>query len=166
MNKEGAMEDKKVSITDTDTMDTLIQKINSQTNVNAFFDEASGKISFSAKYTGNVGYEGIKLTGAFFSQIFDTPSVDPGQVAAGTLTFAFTNAGATLNGYTIEYGTVADGTTALANIDEVNKKIIINGDFTGTAFSTTVDVKGAIDKAFKDKGGSFFWDYCSCYRNS
>lgn len=156
MNKNGQMETKTVSITSDDTMDSLVQKINSQTNVNAFFDETSQKVSFAAKYTGiDSSNKGINLTGAFFSEIFSPSTTQPEPVTAGGLTFDFANAGATLNGYTIEFGTVADGTAVSASIDETNKKIMINGDFTSTGFSTTADIQSAITAEFTAKGGSF-----------
>ncbi|MEH6948135.1 flagellar hook-associated protein 2 [Bacillus sp. JJ634] len=83
MNKSGQMETKNVIITEDDTMDSLITKINSQTDVNAFFDKDSKKISFAAKYTGNSG-EGITLNGDvtgdgskdFFKMIFSNDERD------------------------------------------------------------------------------------------
>ncbi|WP_285891555.1 flagellin [Lederbergia citrisecunda] len=87
------------------------------------------------------------------------PETAPGQVTAGALSFDFTGAGATLNGYTIEFGTVADDTTTSATIDTTNKKIIINGDFDDTDtngdFSSNSDIKDAIEAAFQAQGGSF-----------
>ena len=87
------------------------------------------------------------------------PSIEPGQVTAEGLTFSFTGAGATLNGYTIEFGTVADGEAESASIDTANKKIIINGDFVNTdgngTYSSTTDIQAAIEDAFTAEGGSF-----------
>ncbi|AZV45259.1 hypothetical protein BAOM_4681 [Peribacillus asahii] len=87
------------------------------------------------------------------------PSIEPGQVTAEGLTFSFTGAGATLNGYTVEFGTIADGTSETASIDTANKKIIINGDFDNTdgngTYSSTADIKAAIEAVFNAQGGSF-----------
>jgi len=87
------------------------------------------------------------------------PSIEPGQVIAEGLTFSFTGAGATLNGYTIEFGTVADGEKESASIDKANKKIIISGDFVNTdgngTYSSTTDIQAAIEDAFTAEGGSF-----------
>ncbi|WP_039042127.1 flagellin [Sporosarcina sp. ZBG7A] len=84
---------------------------------------------------------------------------DPGTATAGALTFDFTGANATLNGYTIEFGTVADGTAEGATIDTTNKKIVINGDFDDTdlagTFSSAADIKTAIETAFTAQAGSF-----------
>ncbi|MFJ8246261.1 flagellin [Peribacillus asahii] len=87
------------------------------------------------------------------------PSIEPGQVTAEGLTFSFTGAGATLNGYTVEFGTIADGTSETASIDTANKKIIINGDFDNTDgagdYSSRENIKAAIEAVFKAQGGSF-----------
>ncbi len=77
-----------------------------------------------------------------------------GQVSVGGLTFDF-SAGADLNGWTVETGTVTDGTTASASLDTTNKKIIINGDFddtTTTGMVSAADLKTAIDSALSAGG--------------
>ncbi|MEV9640553.1 flagellar hook-associated protein 2 [Mammaliicoccus sciuri] len=49
-----------ITIEESDTMTSLMKKINDKTGVNAFFDSASGKIAMSAK---NSGEGNIKITG-------------------------------------------------------------------------------------------------------
>jgi flagellin len=92
------------------------------------------------------------------SKTTSTTGTAPGQVTVGGLTFDF-SATSALNGYTIELGTVADGTTESATIDTANKKIILNGDFddsdlSGT-YSSAANVKTAIESALNAAGGSF-----------
>jgi len=84
-----------------------------------------------------------------------TTGTAPGQVTVGGLTFDF-SAGDALNGYTIELGTVADGTAETASVDTTNKVITLNGDFdntdTGGTYSTNAAVKTAIETALTAQG--------------
>lgn len=53
INKEGKLEGvQELKFNATDTIDTVIKKINSETGVTAFFDEFSGKIAMTAKNSG------------------------------------------------------------------------------------------------------------------
>ncbi|MCE4051612.1 MULTISPECIES: flagellar hook-associated protein 2 [Bacillaceae] len=54
IDANGVMSSKDIEITDTDTMDSLVAKINQQSGVTAFFDPTSKQISFTAKNTGAV----------------------------------------------------------------------------------------------------------------
>lgn len=69
INKNGVLGNEiEVKITADDTLDSLIKKINSTTDVTAFYDQNSGKMSITSKYSGDVasGSE-IILTGDFFT---------------------------------------------------------------------------------------------------
>ncbi|MBA9026729.1 flagellin N-terminal helical domain-containing protein [Peribacillus huizhouensis] len=108
---------------------------------------------------GSKGLGGASTVTAGKAAVAAGSATDPGSVTAGALTFDFTDAGATLNGYTIEFGTVADGTSEGATIDTTNKKIVINGDFDDTdtsgIFSSAANIKTAIEAALTAEGGSF-----------
>ncbi|MGX2961632.1 flagellar hook-associated protein 2 [Peribacillus sp. JNUCC 23] len=56
INKDGVLETSKpITFEATDTLDSFIAKINSQSNVTAFYDKDSEKFSFIAKNTGDGG---------------------------------------------------------------------------------------------------------------
>ncbi|MFJ7676711.1 flagellar hook-associated protein 2 [Peribacillus sp. NPDC097198] len=69
IDKNGELgEKKKLTITAEDTLDSLISKINSNTDVTAFYDKQSGQMSFTAKNTGDIANKAeIILTGDFFT---------------------------------------------------------------------------------------------------
>ncbi|MCM3636907.1 flagellar hook-associated protein 2 [Sporosarcina luteola] len=54
INKEGILEQKTVSVNEDDTIDAVLKKINSETGVNAFFDEFTGQIAMTAKNSGAI----------------------------------------------------------------------------------------------------------------
>lgn len=54
-----------------------------------------------------------------------------------------------LNGYSIEIGNIAPGTSTSAEVDTKYKKIIINGDFTSSI--SEVDIQDAINTALQNK---------------
>ena len=54
-----------------------------------------------------------------------------------------------LNGYSIEIGNIAPGTSTSAEVDTKYKKIIINGDFTSSI--SEVDIQNAINTALQNK---------------
>ncbi|MBU3135972.1 flagellar hook-basal body complex protein [Clostridium gasigenes] len=69
----------------------------------------------------------------------------------GSMQFAFTPGGS-LNGYKIQIGKITAGTKSDTEIDEKNKTITINGDFT-TAGAMTIDAaQNSINKALQNKG--------------
>ena len=70
INKNGELgEKKKLTITTEDTLDSLISKINTNTDVTAFYDKQSGQMSFTAKNTGEITDEAeIIFTGEFFTE--------------------------------------------------------------------------------------------------
>ena len=75
INKDGGFDDEPytLNITSTDTLESVISKINSNSNVNVFYDEETQKFSIAAKNTGSVGItEGesaIQLTGSLFTDV-------------------------------------------------------------------------------------------------
>lgn len=74
----------------------------------------------------------------------------PEDVSGLGLSFKFTNGGS-LNGYTIEMGTVSRGTALSANIDTTKNKIVVSGDFVSGNLSSD-DIKNAINNALSKKG--------------
>lgn len=74
IGEDGKLGDEvQITVNPTDTLNSVIQKINDQTDVNAFFDQGTGKVSFTAKNSGNAlnadGTEApeIILTGSFLT---------------------------------------------------------------------------------------------------
>lgn len=62
INSEGKLGDKeKLEFKATDTIDTIIKRINSETDVDAFFDELTGKITLTAKHSGKVNEGGSEI---------------------------------------------------------------------------------------------------------
>jgi flagellin len=73
-----------------------------------------------------------------------------GQVTLATGMTIDVSSGAELNGYSFVLGTVADGTPESATVS--GTKIVINGDFTNSGFSTTGNVQTAINNALSAAG--------------
>lgn len=74
-----------------------------------------------------------------------------GATVTDVLGFDFaidTNDVATLNGYSIEIGRIAPGTSTSADVDTKYKKIVINGDL---ANLTAADIENAINSALQNK---------------
>ncbi|MET3697635.1 flagellar hook-associated protein 2 [Bacillus oleivorans] len=74
IGEDGKLGDEvQITVNPTDTLNSVIQKINDQTDVNAFYDQGTGRVSFTAKHTGNAlnadGTEApeIILTGSFLT---------------------------------------------------------------------------------------------------
>lgn len=67
INKEGVLEPKEITVKSSDTIESVIRKINNETGVNAFFDEHTGKIAMTAKNSGSVKNDemapGIEIAG-------------------------------------------------------------------------------------------------------
>ncbi|MGD7043352.1 flagellar hook-associated protein 2 [Jeotgalibacillus proteolyticus] len=88
-----------------ESMNSLIEKINKNANVNMFYDSFTDTVSMSSKQTGKVkGGDEIKLTGDFFASTLklDEANIVPGQNAKftynGLETERFSNK-FTLNGF-------------------------------------------------------------------
>lgn len=75
----------------------------------------------------------------------------PASVEALGLTFDIT-AGASLNGYKINIGTITAGTKTEAKIDEKNKTITINGDFVTPGAINAQNIQNALNKTLQNAG--------------
>jgi len=78
-NTTFSINDDEVTITEDDTFASVIEKINKNTDVTAFFDEASGKLSFVSKKTGVAN--GIEFSGGFLENGL---GLQPTDVTAGS----------------------------------------------------------------------------------
>ncbi|WHT47915.1 flagellar cap protein FliD N-terminal domain-containing protein [Sporosarcina thermotolerans] len=82
IDKNGELgEVKELKFSATDTIDSVIKKINSETGVNAFFDEYTGKIAMTAKNSGalkgDVGTPSIVIEGKLGDVLKLTGTHDP-----------------------------------------------------------------------------------------
>ncbi|WP_102273804.1 flagellar hook-associated protein 2 [Cytobacillus massiliigabonensis] len=92
INEKGEMQEYKFQVTADDTMDSVINKINSETGVTAFFDEKTQKLSFTSKQTGNISGnidinndKGIEfVSGDFLGKVFTNKISTPGLNAEFT----------------------------------------------------------------------------------
>lgn len=75
----------------------------------------------------------------------------PGSIAALGMNFEMTP-GAGLNGYKVVVGSITAGTKTEAKVDEKNKTITINGDFTTPGATSSQNIQNALNKALQDKG--------------
>ncbi|RSD25194.1 flagellar hook-associated protein 2 [Mesobacillus subterraneus] len=144
IGKDGSLNTKQVTIDpEKDTLDTLIVKINSQTDVSAYFDKASGKFSISAKNTGDVaGGPEIVLGGDlnFWSALnMDLTSDDAVANNVGT---AGVNAEIVYNGMPI----VRSSNTFAINGVEISLKAVTDGPVT---FSSATDTDAILDTIVK-----------------
>lgn len=76
---------KKIKFEDTDTLKTVLDKINKETGVTAFFDSGTGKIAITAKNSGVDGNESIKIEGDLAKSLGLDKSSDNGQNAIFSL---------------------------------------------------------------------------------
>ncbi|MDT8716649.1 flagellar hook-basal body complex protein [Clostridium sp. 19966] len=111
--------------------------------------------AFSLDDEGNLlNSDGYRILG--YSLTNDNPLQDPTAKAPNNLslqgfTFNF-GAGAGVNGYKIELGTVSPDTVATANVDTTNKIITLNGDFSKATGITSDQAASAINKALSAAG--------------
>lgn len=163
VNKDGSLgAEKTIDIEATDTLNSLIAKINEKSDVRAFYDQASGKFSMTAKNTGNAvaidSFDGsetdvaeIKLSSRVKgtttpideSMNFFTNALKLGadNTAAETENFkrtVGTNASVKYNGITIER---ASNTFTLDNAEITVKKKTTEP----VTFSGVTDVDTAVD---------------------
>lgn len=75
----------------------------------------------------------------------------PGKVTVGGVEILL-DAGAALNGYKFQIGTITAGTKTTASIDTKNKTITINGDFVTANAITSKNIQDALTRALEDKG--------------
>ena len=156
INKDGKLGDAvNIDITEDDTLNSIITKINSTTGVTAFYDTTSKQISFTAKNTGDVaGADSaldkeaaakaspeIILTGNFFTAGLNMKlnNVEAELNGSGTLG---SNAKLTYNGLVIE----RSSNTFQINGAEITLKQKTDGPVT---FSSTAYVDAVMDTVVK-----------------
>ncbi|KKB38731.1 flagellar hook-associated protein 2 [Bacillus thermotolerans] len=146
IEKDGTLgEPKEITFNaDEETLDGLIVKINNQTGVSMFFDNASGKASVMAKNSGDVaGGAEIVLDGAFFTKL----NLSADNTEAGAYNTAGQNAKAVLNGLEIER---ASNTFSINGVEYTLKKADPNTSVNISASADTDKVfetiKGFVDK--------------------
>jgi len=147
INKDGVMQSDNIPITGTDTLDSIIEKINKNTGVMAFFDAESQKISFTAKNTGGIGDANnspeiiLEDTGESGSKFFNnilginTNNVLAENNKAGN---AGTNAVVEYNGMKI---TRLSNTFTINGVEITAKKVTSES----VTFSSTPDVDAVLD---------------------
>lgn len=111
-----------------------------------------------ALYTDNEGNllvgSGYRVLGYSLTNDINTqePTEErPGSVTAGGFNFAF-GAGTQLNGYNIVLGNITKGTATNCEIDTVNKKIIINADFSEESNLTRDALQKNLEEKLTQKG--------------
>lgn len=75
----------------------------------------------------------------------------PGKITVGGVELTL-DAGAALNGYKFQIGSITPGTKTSAAIDEKGKTITINGDFVTTNAITAKNIQDALTRALEGKG--------------
>lgn len=87
------------------------------------------------------------------SDVVEGGEVDksPAEVIVGGVELTF-DAGAALNGYKFQIGTITPGTKTSADIDEKSKTITINGDFVTANAVTAKNIQDALTRALEGKG--------------
>ncbi|VYU41248.1 flagellar hook-basal body complex protein [Clostridium tertium] len=87
------------------------------------------------------------------SDVIEGGEVDksPAKVVVGGVELTF-DAGAALNGYKFQVGTITPGTKTSAEIDEKSKTITINADFVTANAVTAKNIQDALTRALEGKG--------------
>ncbi|WP_437829456.1 flagellar hook-associated protein 2 [Niallia taxi] len=154
IDANGAMSSKDIEITDTDTLDSVISKINQQSGVTAFYDANSKQISFTAKNTGDVGgatvpeitlsSSGPNGSGTLLTEL----NVAANNLATDGTATQGTNAKFTYNGITTER---SSNTFRINGVELTLKQVTESGK--PVTFSSTADVDSIYDsvKSFVDK---------------
>jgi len=75
-----------------------------------------------------------------------TPVTDPANLKINF------GPGSQLNGYKVVLGTVGPGTPTTADVDKIDKQIIINGDFSDTGSLTSDEIESAVNKGLSASG--------------
>ncbi|MDE5054782.1 flagellar hook-associated protein 2 [Niallia taxi] len=153
IDANGVMSSKDIEITDTDTMDSLISKINQQSGVTAFFDANSKQISFTAKNTGDIASaSGAEITLSSANSDGSTGSLltklNVASDNLGTGGTAGKNASFIYNGITTER---TSNTFRINGVELTLKQVTESGK--PVTFSSTADVDSIYDsiKTFVDK---------------
>ena len=151
---DGKLVSYSLDVASTDTLESVITKINANSNVTAFFDKNSQRFSITAKNTGDVKNDAeIKLTGALFTDVMKLSAdsetakttnryADDGTTVIGTAGTAGTNAMLTYNGLPIERST----NSFTINGAKLTVKALTNDSVT---FSSKPDVDSIYDSIKK-----------------
>ena len=128
----------------TESLNTMLNKITSQTNVSAFFDSSTGKVSFNAKNSGLTnGTSGTDQHIEFVDDVDDAFLVDVLGINIGTNnvgnSVAGTDAAMTINGM---------ATTRTSNTFEINGttiNLLQTSGGTPTTISVGQDIDGQVE---------------------
>lgn len=151
IDANGVMASKDIDITDTDTMDSLISKINQQSGVTAFYDSKTNQFSITSKNTGdNTEGDGAEISlstvgGTLINKLnIGTSNIDPDK----GINVEGTNAKFTYNGITTER---SSNTFRINGVELTLKQVTESGK--PVTFSSTADVDSIYDsvKSFVDK---------------
>lgn len=128
------------TIQEGDTLEKVIGRINAESGVTAFYDEASKQISFTAKNTGSTSEgKSIVFESNFFTSVLKTPSKESGG-------FTHTpggNASLKYNGLDI----IRSSNTFQINGAEITLKVA--DEKKSITFSSTADVDAVMDTVVK-----------------
>ncbi|AMQ07524.1 flagellar hook-associated protein 2 [Sporosarcina psychrophila] len=141
IDKEGKMgEVKELKFNATDTLDTVIKRINNETDVNAFYDEFTGQIAMTAKNSGEVkdGHE-IIISGKLAENVL---KIDGNSFVNGT---AGQNAKFVFNGLETER---SSNTFQINNFEVTLKQVTAEGAPPVT-FSSAPDTNKIFDSVTK-----------------
>lgn len=146
MKEDGTLQTDKEAFTYTfdpskTSLQTAMNEINSKSNVTAFYDQQTGKISMTAKYAGkNASGNEIEIESSAAFQSFSKLATD--NVTAGKNGTVGTNSKFTLNGLETERST----NTFKINGFEFSLKQVNTKDIT---FSSSVDVDSILESVTK-----------------
>jgi len=146
IKEDGTLQTEKEAFTYTfdpskTSLQTAMNEINSKSNVTAFYDQQTGKISMTAKYTGdNATGNEIEIASSAAFQSFSKLATD--NVTAGTNGTVGSNSKFTLNGLETERST----NTFKINGFEFNLKQVTTKDIT---FSSSADVDSILESVTK-----------------
>ena len=146
IKEDGTLQTEKEAFTYTfdpsmKSLQNVMDEINSKSNVTAFYDQQTGKISMTARYAGdNASGNEIEIESSSAFQSFS--KLAPDNVTAGTDGTVGTNSKFTLNGLATE----RSSNTFKINGFEFNLKQVTTKDIT---FSSSADVESILESVTK-----------------
>lgn len=149
INSDGTLQslDKafKYTVDTGDTLEKVISKINTESGVTAFYDEASKQISFTAKNAGSLGElkQAIVIDGTFFKS---KTTAEDGKVTESKINFAYTDGGNAELKYNGVEITRSSNTFQINGAEITLKQAQIGKSVT---FSSTADVDAVMDTVVK-----------------
>ncbi|HJF31268.1 MAG TPA: flagellar filament capping protein FliD [Sporosarcina psychrophila] len=121
-NLKGEMETKEVSFNiETDTIQSLTEKINKETGVNAFYDSFSGKFAFTAKNSGEGSINVTGLSGA--GNTGQNAKFTFNGLATERASNSFTIDGLEMNLKQVTGSTAAPGTVTFSSAPDTDKVV-------------------------------------------